>query len=87
MAIQGVQQCSIGHADKCLIAHGRINQARLQFQLSDAKSSEVILDNFKYDHVEMKSLISHYLLANELVYRHIESFIFDMVMRTTTPYR
>lgn len=34
----------------------------------------------------MRKIISHYILVNELPFRHVESFMFDMVMRTATPY-
>ena len=73
------------HMDKCLIEHGQTSQALLQFQPSDAKSSEVIFGNFKYDHADMRKIISHYILVNELPFRHAESFMFDKVMRTATP--
>ncbi|XP_074344995.1 zinc finger BED domain-containing protein RICESLEEPER 2-like [Apium graveolens] len=49
-------------------------------------SSEVTLGNFKYDHAEMRKIVSHYILVNELPFRHAESFMFDKVMRTATPY-
>ncbi|KAK1394163.1 zinc finger BED domain-containing protein RICESLEEPER 2-like [Heracleum sosnowskyi] len=74
------------HVDKCRVAHGQTNQALLQFQPSDALSSEVTLGNFKYYHTQMRKIISHYILVNELPFRHVESFMFDMVMRTATPY-
>ncbi|KAK1394159.1 hypothetical protein POM88_013215 [Heracleum sosnowskyi] len=74
------------HVDKCLILHGRTQQTQLQFQPSDDKSSEVTLVNFKYDHSEMRKVISHYILVNELPFRHAESFMFDVVMRKATPF-
>ncbi|XP_017233237.1 zinc finger BED domain-containing protein RICESLEEPER 2-like [Daucus carota subsp. sativus] len=74
------------HVDKCKRTHGQTSQATLQFQPSDSVSSEVTLGNFKYDHAEMRKVISHYILVNELPFRHVESFMFDKVMRTATPF-
>ena len=55
------------HVDKCKRTHGQTSQATLQFQPSDSVSSEVTLGNFKYDHAEMRKVISHYILVNELI--------------------
>nr|XP_017250805.1 PREDICTED: zinc finger BED domain-containing protein RICESLEEPER 2-like [Daucus carota subsp. sativus] len=74
------------HVDKCKRTHGQTSQATLQFQPSDSVSSEVTLGNFKYDHAEMRKVISHYILVNELPFRHVETFMFDKVMRTATPF-
>ena len=74
------------HVDNCKRTHGQTSQATLQFQPSDSVSSEVTLGNFKYDHAEMRKVISHYILVNELPFRHVESFMFDKVMRTATPF-
>ena len=74
------------HVDKCLVAHGRTQQTQLQFHPSDEKSSEVTLGNFKYDHAEMRKVISHYIMVNELPFRHAESFMFDVVMRKASPF-
>lgn len=72
------------HVYNCL--HGRTNQVVLQFQPSGTKSSEVTVSNFTCDHAAMRKMISHYILANELPFRHVESFMFNLVMRTATPY-
>lgn len=74
------------HVDKCLVLHGRTKQRQLQFQPSDNNSSEVTVANFKYDHNEMRKVVSHYILVNELPFRHAESFMFDVVMRKATPF-
>ncbi|XP_074373019.1 zinc finger BED domain-containing protein RICESLEEPER 2-like [Apium graveolens] len=74
------------HVDKCVLAHGDKRQTQLQFQPSDEQSSEVALLKFKYDHSEMRKVISHYILVNELPFRHAESFMFDVLMRKATPF-
>ncbi|XP_074360856.1 zinc finger BED domain-containing protein RICESLEEPER 2-like [Apium graveolens] len=74
------------HVNKFRKENGQTSQALLQFQPIDVKSSEVTVGNFKYDHVEMRKIISHYILVNELPFRHVESFMFDKVMRTATPF-
>ncbi|KAL6560489.1 hypothetical protein OROGR_004048 [Orobanche gracilis] len=74
------------HVDKCLLAHGRTHQKQLQFQPSTDNPSEVTLANFQYDHSEMRKVISHYILVNELPFRHAESFMFDVIMRKASPF-
>lgn len=72
------------HVDKWKVAHGLTKQTQLQFQKS-GNTSEVTLETFKYDHAEMRKTVAHYILINELPFMHVESFMFNEVMRKATP--
>ncbi|KAK1386623.1 hypothetical protein POM88_014801 [Heracleum sosnowskyi] len=72
------------HVDKCKVTHGVTRQTQLQFQKS-RNASEVTLETFKYDHAEMRKTVAHYILINELPFMHVESFMFNEVMRKATP--
>ncbi|KAK1398022.1 hypothetical protein POM88_007885 [Heracleum sosnowskyi] len=72
------------HVDKCKVIHGLTRQTQLQFQKS-GNASEVTLETFKYDHAEMRKTVAHYILINELPFMHVESFMFNEVMRKATP--
>ncbi|KAK1370498.1 hypothetical protein POM88_036590 [Heracleum sosnowskyi] len=75
------------HVDKCKVAHGLGHKklAQLQFQPGDS-SLEVKIATFKYDHAEMRKTISHYIMVNELPFIHVESFMFNELMRKATPH-
>ncbi|XP_074356557.1 zinc finger BED domain-containing protein RICESLEEPER 2-like [Apium graveolens] len=75
------------HVDKCKIIHGLGLQkrAQLQFQPGDS-SSEVTIANFKYDYADMRKNVSHYIMVNELPFIHVESFMFNELMRKATPF-
>ncbi|KAK1387576.1 hypothetical protein POM88_015754 [Heracleum sosnowskyi] len=72
------------HVDKCKVIHGLTRQTQLQFQKS-GNASEVTFETFKYDHAEMRKTVAHYILINELPFMHVESFMFNEVMRKATP--
>ncbi|KAK1367687.1 BED-type domain-containing protein [Heracleum sosnowskyi] len=72
------------HVDKCKVTHGVTRQTQLQFQKS-GNAFEITLETFKYDHTEMRKIVAHYILINELPLMHVESFMFNEVMRKATP--
>ncbi|KAK1355186.1 hypothetical protein POM88_048442 [Heracleum sosnowskyi] len=72
------------HLAKCLKAHGQLLQPQLQFQRGPG--DEVQLSAFKYDHAVMREKVSHYVLITELPFLHVESFMWNEIMRTATPF-
>ncbi|KAK1354985.1 hypothetical protein POM88_048241 [Heracleum sosnowskyi] len=72
------------HLAKCLKAHGQLLQPQLQFQ--QGPGDEVHLSAFKYDHAVMREKVSHYVMVNELPFLHVESFMWNEIMRTATPF-
>lgn len=72
------------HLDKCLPKHGHSRQAHLQ--LKQGSNSEVNISQFKYDHALMREKMSHYIMACELSFVHVEHFMFNELMRTATPF-
>ncbi|KAK1360489.1 hypothetical protein POM88_044963 [Heracleum sosnowskyi] len=72
------------HLAKCLKAHGQLLQPQLQFQRGPG--DEVQLSAFKYDHAIRRETVSHYVMINELPFLHVESFMWNEIMRTATPF-
>lgn len=72
------------HVNKCKLAHGLTKLTQLQFKRT-GNTSEVTLESFIYDHAEMRKTVAHYILINELPFLHVESFMFNEVMRKATP--
>ncbi|KAK1369038.1 hypothetical protein POM88_035130 [Heracleum sosnowskyi] len=72
------------HLAKCLKAHRQLLQPQLQFQRGPG--DEVQLLAFKYDHAVMREKVSHYVMINELPFLHVESFMWNEIMRTATPF-
>lgn len=73
--------------DKCKVAN-RLElkkQAQLQFQVGDS-SSEVTLSNFKHDHANMRKIVFHHIMINELPFMHVESFMFNELMMKASPH-
>ncbi|KAK1382124.1 hypothetical protein POM88_019859 [Heracleum sosnowskyi] len=68
------------HLAKCLKAHRQLLQPQLQFQRGPG--DEVQLSVFKYDHAIMREKVSHYVMINELPFLHVESFMWNEIMRT-----
>lgn len=72
------------HLEKCVKEHGGTLQTQLQFQRGST-TDEVKLASFKYDQAIMREKVSHYIMINELPFNHVESFMFNEIMRTATP--
>ncbi|KAK1383106.1 hypothetical protein POM88_020841 [Heracleum sosnowskyi] len=72
------------HLTKCLKMHRQLLQPQLQFQ--QGLGVEVQLSAFKYDHVVIREKVSHYVMINELPFLHVESFMWNEIMRTATPF-
>ena len=72
------------HLVKCLKAHGGTRQPQLQVQRG--LGDEVQLSLFKYDHALMREKVSHCVMINELPFLHVESFMWNEVMKTATPF-
>lgn len=72
------------HVNKCKVEHGITRQTQLKFT-KDGNTSEVKLEPFVYDHAEMRKTVAHYILINELPFMHVESFMFNEVMKKATP--
>ena len=71
------------HLEKCVKEHGGTLQTQLQFQRGS--NDEVKISIFQYDHALMREKISHYVMINELPFMHVESFMFNDIMKTATP--
>ncbi|WOG93088.1 hypothetical protein DCAR_0312369 [Daucus carota subsp. sativus] len=71
------------HLDKCLKAHGATLQPQLQFH--KGLGNDVQFSAFKYDHAIIREKVSHYIMINELPFVHVESFMWNEIMKTATP--
>ena len=52
----------------------------------DGMESEVTIANFKYDHAKVKENASHMILTNEYPFNMIEHQVFNIFMKTATPF-
>ena len=73
--LKGCLSCKLANKKQKLLA---INEGGVE--------SEVTIENFKYDHAKVREKASHMILVHEYPFNTMEHEVFNVFMKTATPY-
>ena len=72
---------------KCCLSHKLANKKQKQLVVNEGGvESEVTIENFKYDHAKVREKASHMILVHEYPFNIVEHEVFNVFMKTATPY-
>ncbi|XP_021609034.1 zinc finger BED domain-containing protein RICESLEEPER 1-like [Manihot esculenta] len=84
----GATTLLLRHLNSCLRRKVNLKgQQQLNITPTIAETKSVTsVQKFKYDHAKVREVIAHMILVHELSFRFVEYEIFNLLMRTATPY-
>ncbi|KAM4118394.1 hypothetical protein ACB094_02G198700 [Castanea mollissima] len=72
---------------KCCLSRKLADKKQKQLAVNEGGvKSEVTIANFKYDHANVREKASHIILVHEYLFNMMEHEVFNVFMKTATPY-